>query len=282
MTGLTTHAPGVQSQLVAAGEGIAADLQADRRDAALARLRPILRPELLRELIDLELRALLDGSPAPTKRAPEGELRLSKGGTFDMRVRVVRPDTRPPQHIKTLTRPTLIGNAGAQPFVVRRWWQPEPFPNDLFDARKTIEVRGEVTLGSGEAMALRAGYDAYEIAAGERSAVVVTVAAAHAVSLTWMYRRDTGRPVRVEPVARDWLRVQELLTFADALEDPSLVPAIAQLAEHPSHFVRWAAAKSTLRLAPEAANETLRSLANDPHAHVRSAARQLLGEHAVR
>jgi hypothetical protein len=181
-----------------------------------------------------------------------------------------------------LTRNTLIGNAGSAPVAIRRWRQPQPFPNDVFDVAKTIEAAPDVTLGSGDVLALRAGFDAYDIVAHDRAAVLFVLGGQSALPLAWTYRRHTRLPVAAQPVDRAWLRIRQLLAFSDALADASLVPAIAALADHPSHFVRWAAGVSTARLAPTAAAPFLRGLAGDPHPHVRAAAQHLLSERGAR
>ena len=277
MTATASRGDDLHRRLLEIASAIAPDISAARFEAALESFASALESDAIRKLLNTELNALLRGTPAPTKSAPAGQLRIVSGPDADMRLRVVQPANAPASaFIKTLTRNTLIGNAGNAPFAVRRWLQKEPFPNDVFDARKTIEAAGAVALFPGKSISLRAGYDAYEIAPTDRAAAVVTLAGTHAVPLTWLYRRDTRRAISVEPVARDWLRIQELLAFADAIGDASLAPALASLAVHPSHFVRWAAAKSALRVAPARADATLRALADDRHPQLRAAARLLL------
>jgi hypothetical protein len=265
-----------EAALVATAERIGRDLAAGRHAAARARFSSIVQPEIARDLVTRELTALLLQETAPAKSAPEGQLRITRGPCADLRLRVVRPGEPAPATIATLTRPTLVGNAGQAPFALRRWRQPEPFPNDVFDAARTIEPPSVTVLRPREVAELRAGYDAYEIATADRAAVAFVIGGAHELPLAWTYRRDTRRATSVQPVARDWLRTREVITFAGALCDASLAPAAVQLAEHPSHFVRWAAAKCAVQLAPDRAAATLSAFAGDPHPHVRAAVRQLL------
>ena len=271
----------MQARLSEAAIRIASDLTNGCFAAARADFLHTLRPEVARELIQCELTALLRNEPAPTKRAPAGELRIVNERHADLRLRVVRPDARTGANVATLTRNTMVGNTGPAPAVIRRWHQPQPFPNDVFDASKAIEAMPDVTLCAGEALALRAGFDAYEIAAPERAAIVFVLGGESALQLAWSYRRDTRLPVAAQPVAREWLRVRELLAFSTALNDASLVPAITELAHHPSHFVRWAAGASAARLAPEAAATMLHALAVDAHPQVRAAAQHLLAQRAA-
>jgi hypothetical protein len=77
------------------------------------------------------------------------------------------------------------------------------------------------------------------------------------------------------PAGRASLRLLEVIAFADAVGNAALLPALRGIARHPSHFVRWAAAKTALRLAPHDRDETLRALAADKHPQVRAAGEAL-------
>ena len=268
--------------LTEATVGIARDLSDGRVALARAAFRSLLRPEVARSLIEAELTAFLRHDAPPTKGAPSGRLRIVGTDHADLRLRIVRPGKRGTATVATLTRPTMVGNAGRAPVIVRRWYQPDPFPNDRFDAARTIVPAADVRLDPGDLVALRAAFDAYDLEADDRAATVFVIGGAHEVALAWTHRRRGGRPLAASPVARSWLRLRELLTFADALGDATLVPAIAQLGEHPSHFVRWAAATSALRLAPDASLARLRTLTDDAHPQVRAAARETLARTAAR
>lgn len=63
-----------------------------------------------------------------------------------------------------------------------------------------------------------------------------------------------------------------------ALGDPAAVPHLVELAEHPSHFVRWAAIQAVGRLDRARAVELLRRSLEDAHPHVRSMAAKVLAK----
>jgi hypothetical protein len=276
MTAQTVSGASACAQLSEAAIRIASDLTNSCLAAAREDFLRTIRPDAARELLRNELTALIHHEEAPTKRAPAGELRIVNERRADLRLLVVRPGARSGANVSTLTRNTIIGNIGSAPAVINRWHQPQPFPNDVFNAAKTIEAAPDVMLGPRDALALRAGFDAYDIVAHDRAAIVFVLGGESALPLAWSYRRDTRRPVAAQPVAREWLRLRELLAFSDALGDASLVPAIAGLANHPSHFVRWAAGASAARLDREAAAPILRVLADDGHPQVRAAAQHML------
>jgi hypothetical protein len=282
MTAETVPGASVHARLSEAAIRLASALTNGCFAAARADFLRTLRPDVARALIESELTALLRHEAAPTKRAPAGELRIVRERHADLRLRIIHPGARTGATIATLTRNTMVGNAGSATAVIRRWHQPQPFPNDVFDAAKAIEPLPDVMLRPGEALALRAGFDAYDIVAPDRAAIVFVLGGESALPLAWTYRRATRLPVAAQPVAREWLRVRELLAFSVALNDASLVPAIVELAGHPSHFVRWAAGASAARLAPEASASMLHALVVDAHPQVRAAAQHLLAQQAPR
>ena len=256
----------------------------DRDDSALPLdvFRRLLRPDVVRTFVEADLRRLVAGEPHDTKDASAGQLRLIATAELDLRARIVRPGAARSRSIVTLTRNTMLGNAGREPFALRCWSVPPGVANDVFDPAVRIVAEPEQVLAPGEARTLRAATDAYEIVAAGRPAVALTAAGPPVAALAWHYERTTLRPVRAEPARKDWLLARELLAFAEMLGDASLLPAMAELAEHPSHFVRWAAAKAAYRIAPDASLAALRGLASDPHPQLRGAARRLLAQAAPR
>ncbi len=238
--------------------------------------RRLLRPDVVRTFVEADLRRLVSRQPHDTKDAAAGQLRLIATPELDLRARIVRPDAPLARTIVTLTRNTMLGNAGREPFVLRCWSVPPGVANDVFEPAVRIVPEAEAVLAPGDARTLRAATHAYEIVPAERAAVALTAAGPPVAALAWHYERTTLRPVRAEPARKEWLLVRELLAFAEMLADASLVPAMAELAEHPSHFVRWAAAKAAYRIAPDAGLAALRALAGDGHPQLRGAARRLL------
>jgi hypothetical protein len=236
----------------------------------------LLQADSLRSFVTSDLRSLLAGSPHGTKEAPAGEVRLYTSPDLQIRARIVFPNAPAARSVTTLARRTLLGNAGRSAFTVQSWRSPESAANDVFDPAARLERAVDVRLEPGEAMALHAGTDAYHVVAADRPAVALTAAGPPAVPLAWHYDLATLRPVQAKPARKEWLLLRELITFAGMIGDRSLLPALADLTVHPSHFIRWAAAKTAHGISPEDGRAILRTLSDDPHPQVRSTARQLL------
>jgi hypothetical protein len=258
-------------------EGTLAD--ASRVEAGLEPFRRLLHPEFVRAFVDRDLRALGAGSGFATGKARVGHLRIHDAADLDVRACAVACEP-PPDNVPVvmLTRHTLVGNAGPSPFVVRRWHQPEAPPNDVFDGRKPLAAPVDHMLRPREAVALYAGADAFALVGIERPGVALTAAGPHVLPFAWHYDPASRRPLRLTPVRKDWLYLQELLRFAEVAGDASLGTALTGLCAHPSHFVRWSAANAARRVAPRAGRDALRALANDPHRQLRAAVQLILAE----
>lgn len=244
--------------------------------------RFFLQPEFVRAFVEGDLRSLIAGTPYATKDAPAGGLRLYHSPELAIRARVVTPQAPPSRSITTLTRHTLVGNGGRAPFVLRRWRLSQSTPSGVFDPTLRLLPEADVLLAPGDAVAIAAGTEAYDVVASERTAVAITAAGTPIVLLGWHFNRATMRPARAEPARREWLFLRELLTFAEMIGDASLVPAIAELTEHPLPTLRWAAAKTANRIAPNAGRVALRSLMADEYPQLRDAARRLLASAEAR
>jgi hypothetical protein len=276
---MTSEPHAASERLPAIVAALAPLIRNDTRLAQAAALfREALRPGIARGIVDAELAAIAAGRAPRLAERGDGTLRLWSNADARTELRIVRAGRTPGRAVLTLTRHTLLGNAGRAPFLVRRWVQPQPHPNDVFDPARTLARLEDVTLAPGEALALRAGYDAYDVVAQDRPAVALSVAGPVTIPLGWQHRCEDGRPVRAVPAGRALLRLLEVIAFADAIGDEALLPALSGVSEHPSHFARWAAAKTALRVAPKRRDEMLCRLAADAHPQIRRAAEALRRE----
>lgn len=244
-------------------------------EVGIAALRALLAAGIVTEFLNERLRALADGpSPAP----PSGQatrIRIIRTPGLRLDATVVSPDAAERATVEVVTRHTLVANAGTAPLRVRRFRQPNPEPHDVFDPARRLERLDDLVLPPGDVSVFGACCDAYELRA-DAPALAVTAAGPHQTSLRWFHDVRSLRPVRATPTDEGWLRIRELLRLAEVMGDASVVPTLRGLRDHPSHFVRWSAAQSVLRISRPDGIAWLREAAHDPHPQVRSAARGLL------
>jgi hypothetical protein len=257
--------------VAALAELVASDETLERATEPLARL---CASGLVREALDRELRRYCDGG-APERYGGAGEFDVVSTPQLRMRAVLRRIGVPRAAHVSTVTRRTVLANGGRAPFLVQRYRQPQPEPIDVFDPARRLEPPEGATLAPGATVVLRPAIDAIEIVALDRTAVPVFAAGPVVVPLAWWYDCRTLQPVRAKPANKSWLRLRELLAFAEAVPSPSLLPALRALEAHPSHFIRWQSAALALRLDREAGLEAMRALADDPHPQLRAAARAM-------
>ena len=251
--------------------------------AGVVALQALLADGFVTDVVNERLRMLAAGpAPAPPS-ANTSRVRIVRTARLRIDVTVVTPDTPERGAVDVVTRETLVANAGASPLRIRRFRQPHPEPHDVFDPARRLEPLDDLMLPPGGVASFHACVDAYALRA-DAATVAVTAAGPHRASLRWYHDARSLRPVRAAPTDDAWLRIRELLRLAEVMGDPSVVPALRGLRDHPSHFVRWSAAQTVLRISRPDGIAWLREAVDDPHPQVRSAARGMLarGETAWR
>jgi HEAT repeat protein len=92
----------------------------------------------------------------------------------------------------------------------------------------------------------------------------------------WVYARETGTPVASLAADPHDARLEAAMRLLRVLGHTAAAPVVASFATHDAHFVRWTAIRHTMGLDPERGVELLRAALDDPHPHVRNAARKAL------
>lgn len=240
--------------------------------AGVVALQALLADGFVTEVVNERLRLLAAGpAPAPPS-ANTKRIRLLRTARLRIDVTVVTPGAPKRAAVDVVTRETLVANAGASPLRIERFRQPEPEPHDVFDPARRLQPLQDLVLAPRGVASFHACVDAYRLDA-DAATVAVTAAGPHRASLRWYHDARTLRPFRAAPTDDAWLRIRELLRLAEVIGDPSVVPSLQGLREHPSHFVRWSAAQAVLRISRPDGIAWLREAVDDPHPQVRSAAR---------
>ena len=243
---------------------------------ALAPFDRLLSGGLLRERLNERLAVLAAGATSSERLTRPEYVTVAFHPGVRVRARIVRPGDAPRATIAMLSRHTMVGNNGRTPLVVQRYRQPRPEPNDVFDPRRTIDAPSPLRLLPGDALALTAAADGFELVAEDGPGVALIADGPNMVPLRWHHDRATRKPVRAEPSRTTWLRVRELIRYAALIGEPSSAAALAELTAHPSHFIRWAAARTALKIDRTIGRAAMERLVDDPHPQLRDAARAIL------
>lgn len=243
-------------------------------EAGTRALRALLASGYVRRFANDALPHLLDVPSAPPG-LPASRVRIHRSPALRIDATPVRGALSDSVTVGMATRHTLIANVGAAPLRVRRFHQPQPEPHDVFDPARRLQRLDDLVVPPGEVTSCSALTGAYQFAA-DVATVALVASGPHQSALRWHYDVRSLRPVRATPTDDAWLRIRELLKFAEVVGDPSVVPALDVLGEHPSHFVRWAAAQTVLRISRHDGVRWLRAAAADPHPQIRAAAARAL------
>lgn len=243
--------------------------------AGVVALQALLAAGFVTDAVNERLRALAEG-PAPAP--PSGKttrIRIVRTDRLRLDAMVVVPGAPERAAVEVVTRETLVANAGSAPLRIRRFRQPAPEPHDVFDPARRLEPLDELVLPPRGIASFHARVDAFDLRA-DAATVAVTAAGPHRAALRWFHDVRSLRPTRATPTDEAWLRIRELLRLAEVIGDPSVMPSLRELREHPSHFVRWSAAQTALRISRPDGVAWLREAVDDSHPQIRSAARGLL------
>ena len=171
----------------------------------------------------------------------------------------------------------LLGVIGSGRVSVELYRSASPRSSDVFSRQHRLERVGTRQVEPGEVIALRAGHDVVDFWAVDADAVIVELALLKADRIVWNYDAETLQAAFASSASVDATRVEyaielfQLLRYADAV--PNLLHLVR---EHGHHGVRWKAVKAILHLDLAQGISALRIAVDDPHEHVRNAARATL------
>ncbi|WP_224247389.1 HEAT repeat domain-containing protein [Hyalangium gracile] len=203
-----------------------------------------------------------------------GALVLARGRRWRLALQVLSPGARPAT-VEGPAEHLLVGAMGPAPLEVERHTEEPVARDDVFDPGRRLLPEASRTLLRGDVLVLAAGRDVC-VPRPTAPTVIVSVSAGPVRPLRWFYDGTTCRAVRAvagDPTASRLELTAELLA---ELGGAAAAPTLIQLTEHPAHHVRWSALRALSRVDTGAAQDRLQLAADDPHPHIRTAARRTL------
>jgi hypothetical protein len=156
--------------------------------------------------------------------------------------------------------------------TMRRFLQPEPFPEDQIDPAKTLRDLGLMHLNPGDVFALTAGYDLFEITGVEHQTPILILHLPSYLRYHWIYDPASLSPELIMSSDQSTARIQFALRILAALPSPQSIPIIESLMEHGDHFIRWEAVRQAFSVDESLGRRLLSRALTDPNAEVRNAA----------
>jgi hypothetical protein len=149
-----------------------------------------------------------------------------------------------------------------------------PHSPDIFDRSVALSPLGERELGEGEVLELRAWRDVCDPRPSPSTSYLIELSSAPVDRVRWTYDRATLLPHTPTPAIRSSNLIEFAVWTLLELGHPDTMAALRRVAEHPSHHVRWTALRAAVEVDPAAATPLLEAAQEDPHPHVRNAARR--------
>lgn len=94
----------------------------------------------------------------------------------------------------------------------------------------------------------------------------------------WSFSRETLRPVQMNAVKRLDSNLTTIFDLLAAVGSPDSLDQLDTYTKHPAHFVRWRAVQTIGAIDEARGAELVLEAVNDPHPHVREAARTTLAQ----
>jgi HEAT repeat protein len=151
----------------------------------------------------------------------------------------------------------------------------------VFDRSRTLVFRGPEIVARGKSSYFSAGEDIFLVdapAPEEPPPLFVCFASTNKLPIRWEYDSATLAPVRAIASDNSASRLEFLAWMMAEMNNRSSLQALDSLLAHPAHFVRWAALQAIFRLDRDKGMVSLSAALEDPHEHIRDAARRSLAK----
>lgn len=242
-----------------------------RRSAAFS---AVLASSLVRELVRHELHALLAEPARGVQDSFDGAWVLASDGCYELSLVAAPEPDDAPAILHGSPRHRLLGVFWPEALEVELFRHPRSHPTDVFDRSVALEPLGARTLRRGEVLRQRAWFDVVEPLPAREPAFLLVFASPPVDALRWTYERASLRPLKPTPSSLAATHLEYAIGTLMHLGHPDAAEVIAGLAAHPAHHIRWDAIRAVTELDPARGAALLAAAQDDPHPHVRAAARR--------
>ncbi|ELC7321095.1 MULTISPECIES: HEAT repeat domain-containing protein [Stenotrophomonas] len=223
-------------------------------------------------------------SPGQGPEAVSGSVfAVAESSNFVISLAVLGRQVCRSEQIFTLPNDALVSNLGHSDFTGRLHTLPADFKWDCFDKGARFSACQEFTLGSSHVAAWESSKHAVEYTS-PHEIVLLKLNRKRSQSIQWCFDRKTLKPLlaaacatlpsRLQVAARVMMEMEPAMCLQ---QKERCVEGLRRLLSHELHFVRWAMMQSLFSLSDVTPLSELQRMAlDDPHPHVREAARHVL------
>lgn len=152
---------------------------------------------------------------------------------------------------------------------------PDNYENSVFDPTHRLIPAGSASVAPGEVLAIQPGFRVYDFRV-DRPLLVLKFTTSPLQALQWLFSRENLQPLQANDAFIKWTQLRVAAFLLGRLGDSSSVEALTHVAGHANPVVRWAGIQNLGRISRAAAIGRLKEAADDPHPHLRQAARKTL------
>lgn len=232
----------------------------------------LLRTSFVSEVVAWDLRSVLACPTDVIRDSSRFSWSLHRDPAFELNVIPIAAAADRIDYLYGSAQHRLL--AALHPARVALYRHTSPHPPEVFDRTVVLSPAGESELGDGEVLELRAWRDVCDPLPAASSSYLIELSSAPVDRVRWTYDRATLVPHTPTPANRASNLIEFAVWALVELGHPDALAALARVAEHPSHHVRWTALRAAVEVDPAAALPLLEAATDDPHPHVRSAARR--------
>jgi HEAT repeats len=203
----------------------------------------------------------------------QSDLRLIQTPSFSLLLRIQEAYYPPPNYLYSGTSDNIVGvlDCNAVNGITFECFE-QPESNRTLERPKKL-VRGPNRVADrGDTIRIRAGIDVYQLLPPGHLTLLLTMQSESRLSTFWEYDSSTLLPVRAIAASSSLSRLEFAARMLSEFGDPSSIPVLSDLINHPEHFIRWAAIRAIARIDETEGVKALYAAQNDQHPHVRRAA----------
>ena len=214
-----------------------------------------------------------DAGYVPPFGLSQSDLRLIQTPSFSLLLRIQEAYYPPSTYLYSGTSDSIVGvlNSNTGNGVTFECFE-QPESNTMLERPKKLVCGPNRFADTGDTICFRAGKDVYQILPPGHLTLLLTLQSESRLSTFWEYDGSTLLPVRAIAASSSLSRLDFAARMLSEFGDPSSIPVLRGLLNHPEHFIRWAAIQAIARIDETEGLKVLDAAQNDQHPHVRRAA----------